>query len=435
MATILSRIESRIGELVGGDLGLTTVMLQDAYTGGLKAVISPMPKEAWKFFGQSEISFNPTVGTALTLNKIISVVRRDGNVWRKCVEIEQDMFSAAKDVNSIHYRTSFTPAYIIDSGTYSNPVLKVVPEGDGDAARVILVGIPNVDITTDTIVPHFPDDLEELPEIYTVIWAKEREMGLARRDSQDEVEAITSGGILDDLSAMYTGYQAALDLVAPIIIEGSVAIDAGKSELDGVFAGGTDGMFDDFDTAMADVQGNLDSAQDILGMGPSPVTNAVKDLLVAASATDPADTDAVGYLNKTFVEQTRAAIELGRSRVQEAGTVVQSAIGKVSEAQAELQNIDEHFKGVTQYLVVAGGYFKEAEGYLQEAAGWTTQISTKLSEAAMRIQTAQSYDQKSVIADRESQTLQQKFDVRLTAYISQFKEDPRRIFVRDRRRA
>lgn len=199
MGTIQTRIEGRVGEAASGsDIVFTTTHMQDAYNHGLRAVIMAMPKEAWEFFGKNEIDFLPIVGTPLTTDKVIRVLRKDGSIYRKCEKIDADMAGVAADSNSIHYASEFTPVYYVDSGVYSNPMLKVLPDDGSKIARMVCVAIPTVDVTTDTIVPHFPDELEELPEIYTTAWIKQREMGYIRRASQDELEAITSSGYIAD---------------------------------------------------------------------------------------------------------------------------------------------------------------------------------------------------------------------------------------------
>ena len=551
MATIQSRIESRIGESVSGDLGLTAVMLQDAYNSGLKAVISPMPAEAWKFFGKSEISFNPSTGTPLTLNKIISVTRRDGSIWRKCVEIEQDMFGPALDINSIHYRTSFTPAYAIDSGTYSNPMLKVAPAGAGDAARVILVGIPSVDITTDTIIPHFPDDLEELPEIYTVIWVKEREMGLARRDSQTELEAITSAGYLTDFEGALPTFSTpvapnmpslslfdmtalpTLTLTAAPTFSGMTLPTPPASTLAYVTAGAAPSSTVTVGTSLpaysAPVAPGYDST--IIDAALLNATNIISNSGIKAT-TDVETLLSTNLIDaaRTGVETARAEINLAQASIQdqvsqlqdfaeevkqalgqfngetavynadaqqtsaEVQAGIQSYVAKLNDNRADLEEQIAQYTGdiqvyaaeaqatvsewqveevsyklglwtaqvrseTAEYVALVNAYIGEysakntaliaeyntsvnavigeyqalVQGEVAEFQSGMNKATSYLQEAGVRLQTMQSFDQKSVMADRESQTLQRKFDIRLAAYVSQFTPDPKRIFVRDRR--
>ena len=581
MATIQVQIEAEVGEATGADIGFSAGQLQDAYNDGLRAVIMPLPEPAWKFFGKNEIDFSPLIGTPLTNSKIIAVLRNDGGVYRKCVEVDQDMFAAAQDINSLDIRSAFRPAYTIESGGYSDPRLKVVPEGSGDEARLVCVAIPTVDITTDTIVPHFPDELEELPRMYAIVWVKKREMGVMRRDSQTEIEAITDSGILTALATTYTDMETALDAitsglgdakigtaldaaatgygdahsslglantefdkvvaastgpldlanvefdkisalldlgesdsegavttalalivtalakVATIVAKASTENDTASTEIDAIFAGGTDGMWDDFDTAIADVQADIESAQNVLGTGPSGVANAVDDLLVAASATTPADQDAIQYLDNDQLPHAQVAIGIAQTRVQEAGVTVQSATAKLTEAQAELQNISSHGETISAYGTTVSNYIKEALAYIQEAQGHAAEIQVRLAQATtkreegkaradsgaaflaearsrieagsaysreaeghvshsngylseaqgrvaaalgyaqevsgrtqkagvqlqecgIRIQTAQSYDQKSAMADKEATRLLQNFNSKLGIYIAQF---------------
>ncbi len=89
-----------------------------------------------------------------------------------------------------------------------------------------------------------------------------------------------------------------------------------------------------------------------------------------------------------------------------------------------MQDIGEHFKGVTQYFGLANSFFKEAQSYLGEVQGWAAQIGTKLAECGIRLQTAQSYDQKSGMAQKEAALLEQKFDKKLNEFKAQFVKDP-----------
>ncbi len=485
MATIQARIEGRVGESASGDdIVFTTTHMQDAYDHGLRAVIMSMPEKAWKFFGENRIDFLPIVGTPLLTDKIISILRRDGTYYRPCAKIESDMAGPAADSRSIHYASAFTPVYYVESGSFSNPMLKVLPEDGSKAARLVTLAIPTVDITTATIVPHFPDELEELPEIYVVAWIKQREVGVMRRSSQDELEAITTGYLTsfeNDLSAFVPPAVPSMpSLALPTVPNSLLAYTSAGAEPDDTITVTTPlpaysgpSAFTYSTTVIMDA---LDNAEDIIDNSGIATTTDVETLLAA----DLVDQARVG-IQAANVELTRAqaSIQDERAQLQEFSEELREALGKFSgEAnvyQAELakelastradvaaytakmqdnRNILE--KDISQYREDLSKYQKQASAvineYAQKSAAEVSEYQSlvqaegarvqaglskamaRLQEAQVRLATMQSFDQKGLAALNEARLLQEEFDKKLGEYKAQFVKDPRVVFADRRRR-
>ncbi len=555
MATIQARIEGRVGETASGsDIVYTTTHAQDAYNHGLRAVIMTMPEKAWKFFGKNAVDFLPLVGTPLLTDKVISVLRRDGTYYRPCKEIDADMAGAAADANSIHKASAFTPVYYVESGSFSNPMLKVLPGDGSKAARLVSLAIPTVDVTTDTIVPHFPDELEELPEIYTAAWIKQREMGYARRASQDELEAITSSGYLAafegdlpvfspptepsmptlTLVSMATLPTLALEaaptftdldltgITAPTKVLAYTSAGAEPEDAISVatplptYVGPTEFTYDT--THTADALTRAQEMADDTGINSTLDTDSLLD-------DDLLDHTRVG-LQAIGVELTRAqtSIQEEQTQLREFAEELRGALGKftgetaiynaelakeVAEARADVQaytakmqdNRNILDKEIAQYNADVQNYAAQVRATAQEwqleevgfkLAKWVAQMQSRtgeysalvqayiseysgknqaligefnansnsvisefqalvqervsefqsrlaratarLQQSQIRLQTMQSFDQKSIAALNEARMLQAEFDKKLGEYKAQFQKEPRVVFA-DRRRS
>lgn len=486
MGTIQARIEGRVGEdASGSDIGFTTTHMQDAYDHGLRAVIMSMPEEAWEFFGKNRVDFLPLVGTPLLTNKVISVLRRDGTYYRPCKKIDADMAGPAADANSIHKASAFTPVYYVESSSFSNPMLKVLPGDGSKIARLVSLAIPTVDVTTDTIVPHFPDELEELPEIYTAAWIKQREMGYARRASQDELEAITSSGYLaafeGDLPVFTSPTAPSMPTLTLPTVPSSVLAytSAGDEPEDTIslttplptYIGPTEFTYDTTHTADA-----LTRAQEMMddsGINESLDVDALLD-------DDLLEHAHIG-IEAVRVEQQRAqtSIQDERAQLQEFSEKIRGALGKftgktaiyqaelnkeVAEARADVEayvakmrdNRNVLDKDVAQYredlskyqklsTAVINEYAQKAsaevskyQALVQESIGEfqakLSRATARLQESNIRLQTMQSFDQKSIAALNESRMLQAEFDKKLGEYKAQFQKEPKVVFA-DRRRS
>ncbi|KKL71099.1 hypothetical protein LCGC14_2098290, partial [marine sediment metagenome] len=402
MGTIQARIEGRVGEAASGDdIVYTTTHMQDAYDHGLRAVIMTMPERAWKFFGKNRVDFLPLVGTPLLTNKIISVLRRDGTYYRACVMIDADMAGPAADSRSIHYASAFTPVCWVESGSFSNPMLKVLPEDGSKAARLVSLAIPTVDVTTDTIVPHFPDELEELPEIYTAAWIKQREAGYLRRSSQDELEAITSSGYLaafeGDLPVFTPPTEPnmpSLTLVSmttlPSLVLEAVPVFT-DLDLTGITA----------PSAVLIYESAGAEPEDTLSVGTSlptytgPVftydqTTTILDAL--SSAKDMVDNSGIG--GSTDVETLLAADLLDQARVgiDAANVELRRAQTAIQDEQAQLQDFSERLKEAL------GKFTGEANVYQADLA---KEVAT--ASADVQAYVAKMQDNKNVLDKQISQ--------------------------------
>lgn len=487
MATIQARIEGRVGEAASGsDIDFNTTHMQDAYDHGLRAVIMGMPEEAWKFFGKNRVDFLPLVGTPLLTNKIISVLRRDGTYYRPCKMIDADMAGPAADSRSIHYASAFTPVYYVESGSFSNPMLKVLPGDGSKAARLVSLAIPVVDVTTDTIVPHFPDELEELPEIYTAAWIKQREMGYARRASQDELEAITSSGYLaafeGDLPVFAPPTAPSMPTLTLPTVPSSVLAytSAGVEPEDTItmtaslpaYSGPLVFTYD----ATTHISDALDQAQAIMDDSGINATLDVESLI----DDDLLDHARVG-IQAANVELQRAqtSIQDERGQLQVFAEEIRAALGKfngetaiyqaelakeVAEARADVQaytakmqdNRNVLDKDTAQYNGDLNKYQGQATAVINEfSQNYTAVVSeyqalvaaegtrvqaqlsramARLQESNVRLQTMQSFDQKSIAALNEAKMLQAEFDKKLGEYKAQFQKEPKVVFA-DRRRS
>lgn len=409
LQSLQTRIEDAYGETVSGaDVIADATYLVDLLNEGWYDIVGRLPLGLLAPMGTAAtLDDSPTSHTMIS-GKILSVTRNDGVLDRECREVADHLRGRLADPYSVHYSDKTWPAFYKQANT-----LYVYPTTDAsETATVVEAALAAEIAVADTSVAGFNPALVNMLVLYVIIGLKLREMGIGRRKAWVELEAITSSGILASLTTAYTDIETALgavttqageakigtaldaantelDKVAAIIVEGSAEIDAGSTEIDAVFAGGTDGMFDDFDTAIGDVQSDIEKAQNVLGSGPSDETNAVDDLLVAAAATSPADEDAIQQLADDDLEKAALAIQLGQTRMQGAATFLQTAAVKTAEAQAELQNIAGHVQSLSQYWLNADSYFKEGAAYTQLAAGYLNEATQRFGRVAAYVQEAQ----------------------------------------------
>ncbi|KKK90426.1 hypothetical protein LCGC14_2723120, partial [marine sediment metagenome] len=171
--------------------------LADLLNHGWYDLVGRMPLRLLGRMGvEATIDDSPTSHTMDT-GKILSVRRSDGTVERECREVPANLQGRLSDQYSVDYADKTWPAYYI-----SGNVLNIFPTPSAtEIAKVIEVGLAADIAVADTSVAGFDPGLTALLVLYVVIGLKLREAGLMRRNSQDELEAITISGYLVSFEA------------------------------------------------------------------------------------------------------------------------------------------------------------------------------------------------------------------------------------------
>lgn len=181
-----------IGEALAGDLGIDTEALDDAATNTVRNIISALPLRLIDQMGAAT-ALTAGTGVAITTSKIFGVTRVDANgIVRPAHKVSHVFEERLEDTDDLMYASPNDPAWFPKNGkVYIKP-----DPTTSEAGSISAVSYPTIDASADSSVTGFPDELEPLIVLGMLIWVKLREMGLARRDSQTELEAITSSGYL-----------------------------------------------------------------------------------------------------------------------------------------------------------------------------------------------------------------------------------------------
>lgn len=392
-----------------GDLLITATMLNGWLADGARDVIRVTPvQKLWA--SSAETSLTNATGSTITTRKILGVTRSDGDFEHPCREVHFLMEGRVSNPEDTQFAIKQDPVYFL-----KDQLLKVKPDPTSTASAKIHTPTYPTPTSASTSIGGFEDDAELLVRQYMKIQAKYREMGQGRRKSQDEIEVITTLGIIAEIDTLIGSATAALGKVDGLINSATAFSASAIAELGALFGQTTSGSFGRFVTAIADVQTDMDSAVSVLG-STSPGTNAVNALLVASATTSPADQDAINFISTDDLEKANAVINLARGRIEEAANIVNAGSGKISEAQAELENIKAHVQPINAYYTGSEAKLKEAAGYIGQSNGYLGAAQTFLAESGIHIQTAGIYLKHSEQSKGEADVLQQKYEKDRTEY-------------------
>jgi len=191
MATYDEQILNFFAEAVSEDIGLSQSMFDVWCVDGAMDVISKMPEELLEKFGN--LTADKTTD-GYTSNLPLYVLRENGTDGKyvTCRKIDGGLLFEWEQ----NLATKNDPAwYVKDGKVYVLPT----PGASPDAFKVYEVTKPTIDASADSSISYFPNELEKLAAvIYPVIMGKMRQVEKMRRNSQDELEAITTSGYLAD---------------------------------------------------------------------------------------------------------------------------------------------------------------------------------------------------------------------------------------------
>ena len=189
MATYDEQILNFFAEAVSEDIGLSQSMFDVWCVDGAMDVISKMPEELLEKFGN--LTADKTTD-GYTSNLPLYVLRENGTDGKyvTCRKIDGGLLFEWEQ----NLATKNDPAwYVKDGKVYVLPT----PGASPDAFKVYEVTKPTIDASADSSISYFPNELEKLAAvIYPVIMGKMRQVEKMRRNSQDELEAITTSGYL-----------------------------------------------------------------------------------------------------------------------------------------------------------------------------------------------------------------------------------------------
>ena len=295
-------------EGVSGDIGLTQAMLDDWASHGREIIVNMMPDKLLDGFTATSAE-QTSNGFATTVKYIRKVVRESGtnNDFVPCRMIGAQNSYAYQSIAS----SSDPYAYVEDGKVYVIPD----PSASEEAFKVAEVDVSNIDVSAVSTISNFPETLVSAVIYYAVTQGKLVEAGKMRRNVQDEIEAITTSGILANLSSTGGVYE-----------EVETALDAANTEIDKVSA--------DIDTASTTIS-NADYEDFEKGRA---------ELSVAQERLN----NAAGYLHEASGRSGKGSIYLS-----EVGARVNTASEYLNQA---MKALDEYKYFKSQFNEIVTGY-------------------------------------------------------------------------------
>ena len=146
--TITQRIQDLIGEQHSTDAAYSTDLINAA----INEVADMLPKELLMKYSSSPTAVTSGTGASIEGKKVLKVIRVDANsggIERECKELDRTQYAQARDSESIHYATVFSPVYHIDSmNTASN--LDIFPDCNGSGQEGNIWTFSYIDDSEDT---------------------------------------------------------------------------------------------------------------------------------------------------------------------------------------------------------------------------------------------------------------------------------------------
>lgn len=399
------RVLDYLAEGVSGDIGITQGIIDDGFTDGARDIFAKMPKELWEHF--ATLSDEQTSdGYASEIP--VKVLREDGNAGGTFIVCRKISIMSSYDYENI--ASNADPVYYHEAGkVYVLPT----PGTDPDAYKVLEVVFADVDASIKDSLSSvtgmtFPSQLDTVAILYVVIKCKNIQIEKMRRNSQDELEAITTSGYLSN-------FESALPtFVPPSEPSGTLSYtSAGSAPSSTVTVGSNLPTYDGPTTVVIDV-------------------SAINDKL----STDFEDT-----------QMAMAEINKARSTVEEFAQNVNRAVGEfngnVNKYLADLrEKVDELRLGIDSYDAKAKDNFNTfqqgVQQYQSDIAKYQAQVASEaqrvqvdltkarsyLEEAGVRLQTMAKFDNQANAVIQEVTALQNQYDKGINGYIRKFIPTP-----------
>lgn len=221
MATFHVQVEGITGLAIDGSSAPTedelTQFLKDGVIEVQNRCLAAQPAEVMNFL---RVSAEQTSNNSLDLNgaTIVSVVREaeSNNDWRDCRPIPPSLQNRVTDKTSIHYASSYNPAYtVLEDGKVN---VYPTPGSSTKAFKVYYVNNVPVDkgeaalLHSHSDIGFFDDSKVYLVVLYASIKALEHKMGFYSHDDED-VELVQ--GITANISSLKQQYEAAFAAMYP----------------------------------------------------------------------------------------------------------------------------------------------------------------------------------------------------------------------------
>jgi len=474
MATYDEQILNFFAEAVSEDIGLSQSMFDVWCVDGAMDVISKMPEELLEKFGN--LTADKTTD-GYTSNLPLYVLRENGTDGKyvTCRKIDGGLLFEWEQ----NLATKNDPAwYVKDGKVYVLPT----PGASPDAFKVYEVTKPTIDASADSSISYFPNELEKLAAvIYPVIMGKMRQVEKMRRNSQDELEAITTSGYLASFenalppsfvaptpptkTLSYTSAGNAVSATLSYSSVGSMIVpsisytSAGSQPSSTIsvssslptYNGPTNVVIDtgainnklasDYeDPAMATAEINkaratIEETVTNVNRGINQFNAEVnKYLAELREQTDEVRAGIDAYVAKEKdnlnemqegVEKARAEISSYDAKGRDNLNSLQKEINQYrldidSYVAKERDNFNSFQEGVEQYRGDLAKHQSETNAEAQRFNSDLQKAQSYLSEASVRLQTMQNFDNKSVIVRSEINDLWQQYNQGIAAYISKY---------------
>ena len=152
---------SRITDIIESEYAtIPSLSYKDIINASINQVADMMSDELLMKYSPSPTGVTSASGASIEDKKILQVTRVDANssgIERKCRELSRVEFASARDSNSIHYATVFSPVYRVDSMNAASTIV-IYPDcnDSGQEGNIwywpyVLASTDSTGITTATL--------------------------------------------------------------------------------------------------------------------------------------------------------------------------------------------------------------------------------------------------------------------------------------------
>lgn len=218
MQTVATQVLDLLGDTLSGDIGITGTHLNEWLTEARRYIVGRCPEDKLHHFA-TLATLATSAGKTLRSKRYLNVTRNDGTIERPARKIDPWLRGRIEDKDDVLYTDEYDPVhYLMNNKLYIHPAPTSAQLGN-----INVVSVGSLSATAAPPIAGWPDDAEKLGVDYVVIQAKTREFSYARRQLQDEIEAITTTGYLASFESAVAAISAASFTYSATIITNAIA--------------------------------------------------------------------------------------------------------------------------------------------------------------------------------------------------------------------
>jgi len=145
-------IAQRITDLIGSQYSTDAAYAGDLINAAINEIADMLPVDLLLKYSSTPTAVTSGTGASIEGKKVLKVIRVDANssgIERECKELDRAQYAQARDSESIHYATVFSPVYSIDSMNAASN-LDIFPDCNGSGQEGNIWTFAYIVDSTDT---------------------------------------------------------------------------------------------------------------------------------------------------------------------------------------------------------------------------------------------------------------------------------------------